>query len=395
MRLTHEHEELSRSLQRFIQREINPYVDAWEEAEAFPAHDLFRKLGNAGFLGVSKPVEYGGMGLDYSYSLVVAEALGHIACGAIPMAIGVHTDMATPALARHGTDAAKRDFLAPSISGEYVACLGISETGAGSDVAAIRTTASAVEGDYVINGSKMWITNGAQADWMCLLANTGEGAPHRNKSLICVPMKATGVTVARTIRKIGMRASDTAEIHFDNVRVPHRYLIGEEGAGFTYQMQQFQEERLWVAASALVTLENAIKQTIEYTGQRSAFGRSILDNQVVQFRLAELCTEVELLRSLTYRAADLHLAGEDVTMLASMAKLKAGRLLREVPDACLQYWGGMGFTWENPVSRLYRDGRLDSIGGGADEVMLTIIAKHMGTLSAPPGTRRGKASSAG
>jgi citronellyl-CoA dehydrogenase len=228
----------------------------------------------------------------------------------------------------------------------------------------------------------MWITNGAQADWICLLANTGEGAAHRNKSLICVPMKATGVTVARTIRKIGMRASDTAEIHFDDVRVPRRYLIGEEGAGFTYQMQQFQEERLWVAASALLTLEKAIAQTIEYTGQRFAFGRTILENQIVQFRLAELRTEIELLRSLTYRAADLHVAGEDVTMLASMAKLKAGRLLREVPDACLQYWGGMGFTWENPVSRLYRDGRLDSIGGGADEVMLTIIAKHMGMLRA-------------
>jgi citronellyl-CoA dehydrogenase len=335
MQLTPEHHEISRSLQRFIEREINPHVDAWEEAEAFPAHDLFRKLGVAGFLGVSKPVEYGGMGLDYSYSLVVAEALGHIACGAIPMAIGVHTDMATPALALHGTDAAKRDFLAPSISGEYVACLGVSEAGAGSDVAAIRTAARLDGGDYVINGSKMWITNGAQADWICLLANTSDGAPHRNKSLICVPMKATGVTVARTIRKIGMRASDTAEIHFDNVRVPRRYLIGDEGAGFTYQMQQFQEERLWVAASALVTLENAIKQTIDYTGQRIAFGQSILENQVVRFRLAELRTEVELLRSLTYRAADLHLAGEDVTMLASMAKLKAGRLRREVPDACL------------------------------------------------------------
>ena len=380
MQRTQEHEALYQSLIRFIEREINPYVDAWEEAERFPAHELFRKMGSAGFLGVSKPEQYGGMGLDYSYSLVVAEALGHIDCGAVPMAIGVHTDMATPALARHGTDAAKQDFLAPSITGEYVACLGVSEAGAGSDVASIRTSARAVSGDYVINGSKMWITNGAQADWICLLVNTGNGPPHRNKSLLCVPMKATGVTVARTIRKIGMRASDTAEIHFDNVKVPRRYLIGDEGAGFTYQMQQFQEERLWVAASALVTLERAILQTIDYTRQRMAFGRSILDNQVIQFRLAELRTEIEMLRSLTYRAADLIVEGEDVTLLASMAKLKAGRLLREVPDACLQYWGGMGFTWENPVSRLYRDGRLDSIGGGADEVMLTIIAKHMGML---------------
>jgi citronellyl-CoA dehydrogenase len=374
---TQEHEELYRSVQRFIEREINPYVDAWEEAEEFPAHELFRKLGAAGFLGVSKPAEYGGMGLDYSYSFVMAEALGHIDCGAVPMAIGVHTDMATPALARHGTDSAKKDFLVPSITGEFVACLGVSEAGAGSDVASIRTSARRSGGDYVINGSKMWITNGAQADWICLLANTGDAGPHRNKSLICVPMKASGVTVTRKIRKIGMRASDTAEIHFDNVKVPVRYLIGEEGAGFTYQMEQFQEERLWVAASALVTLETAINRTLEYASERMAFGRSILDNQVVQFRLAELRTEIELLRSLSYRAADLRVAGQDITLLASMAKLKAGRLLREVPDACLQYWGGMGYTWENPVSRLYRDGRLDSIGGGADEVMLTIIAKHM------------------
>ena len=385
MQLTQEHAELARSLKQFIDKEINPYVDAWEEARAFPAHDLFGKLGKAGFLGVSKPVEHGGMGLDYSYSLVMAETLGHINCGAIPMAIGVHTDMATPALALHGTDAAKRDFLAPSISGEYVACLGVSETGAGSDVASIRTNARADGDDYVINGSKMWITNGAQADWICLLANTREGAPHRNKSLICVPMSAKGVTVARKIDKIGMHASDTAEIYFDNVRVPRRYLIGEEGAGFTYQMQQFQEERLWVAASALTTLENAIKQTVDYTRQRKAFGQSILDNQVVHFRLAELQTEIELLRSLTYRAAAMHVAGEDVTTLASMAKLQAGRLLREVPDSCLQYWGGMGYTWENPVSRLFRDGRLDSIGGGADEIMLGVIAKQMGTL---PGRRR-------
>ena len=384
MQRTQEHEEIFRSIRRFVDREINPHVDAWEEAQAFPAHEVFRKLGQAGFLGLSKPVEYGGMGLDYSYNLVATEALGHIDCGAIPMAIGVQTDMATPALALHGTDDAKCQFLAPSISGEYVAAIGVSEAGAGSDVAAIRTSARAVGGDYVINGSKMWITNGAQADWICLLANTGDGAPHRNKSLLCVPMKTPGVTVAGTIRKIGMHASDTAEIHFDNVRVPRRYLIGEEGKGFTYQMQQFQQERLWVAASALASLEGAIARTIEYTRERQAFGKSILDNQVVHFRLAELRTEVEMLRALTYRAAGLLVAGEDVTMLASMAKLRAGRLLREVPDACLQYWGGMGYTWENPVSRLYRDGRLDSIGGGADEVMLTIIAKHMGTL---PGRR--------
>ena len=380
MQLTHEHEELRRNLKRFIDNEINPHVDEWEAAEIFPAHELFKKLGDLGVLGLTKPTEFGGLALDYSYSVVMAETLGHITCGGIPMAIGVQTDMATPALARFGSDELRREFLAPAISGDHVACVGVSEPGAGSDVASIRTTARKDGGDYVINGSKMWITNSLQADWMCLLANTGEGPSHRNKSLIIVPMSTKGIVKEKKIRKIGMMSSDTGLIHFDDVRVPQRYCIGEEGNGFTYQMQQFQEERLWAAANAIDGLSNAIQQTIDYTRERKAFGKPVLDNQVVHFRLAELKTEVEALRALTYRATELYVARKDVTELASMAKLKAGRLLREVSDACLQYWGGMGYTWENPVSRLYRDGRLASIGGGADEVMLGIICKYMGTL---------------
>jgi citronellyl-CoA dehydrogenase len=380
MQLTHEHEELRRNLKRFIDNEINPHVDEWEAAEIFPAHELFKKLGDLGMLGLTKPAEFGGLALDYSYSVVMAETLGHITCGGVPMAIGVQTDMATPALARFGSDELRREFLAPAISGEHVACVGVSEPGAGSDVASIRTTARKDGGDYVINGAKMWITNSLQADWMCLLANTGEGPAHRNKTLIIVPMNTKGVVKEKKIRKIGMMSSDTGLIHFDDVRVPQRYRIGEEGNGFTYQMMQFQEERLWAAANAIEGLSNAIQHTIDYTRDRKAFGKPILDNQVVHFRLAELKTEVEALRALTYRATELYVARKDVTELASMAKLKAGRLLREVSDACLQYWGGMGYTWENPVSRLYRDGRLASIGGGADEVMLGIICKYMGTL---------------
>jgi citronellyl-CoA dehydrogenase len=380
MQFTQEHEEIRRNLRRFIDNEINPFVEEWEEAGVFPARELFRKMGTLGFLGLTKPEAYGGMGLDYSYAALMAETLGHIRCGAIPMAIGVQTDMATPALARFGSDEVRSQFLAPSISGEYVACLGVSEVGAGSDVASIRTTARKDGGDYVINGGKMWTTNGTQADWMCLLANTAEGAPHKTKTLICVPMKTPGVSVARKLRKLGMNASDTAQIHFDHVRVPQRFRIGEEGLGFTYQMMQFQEERLWAAASAIQSLSNNIDETVAYVRERQIFGKAVLDHQVVHYRLAELKTEVECLRALTWRAVDLYLQGQDVTELASMAKLKAGRLSREIPDACLQYWGGMGFMWDNPLSRAYRDGRLASIGGGADEVMLGIIAKHMGTL---------------
>ncbi|OFX00343.1 MAG: acyl-CoA dehydrogenase [Alphaproteobacteria bacterium RIFCSPHIGHO2_12_FULL_63_12] len=386
MQLTAEHEQLRSTLKKFIDAEINPYVDEWEEAEIFPAHRVFKGLGDLGLLGVTKPVEYGGMGLDWSYGAVVAETLGHINCGGVPMAIGVQTDMATPALARFGSDAAKEDFLRPSISGDYVACLGVSEVGSGSDVASIKTTAKKDGDDYVINGGKMWTTNGTQADWMCLLANTSDDQAHRNKTLICLPLKEDdgkhrkGVEIARKLKKLGMRSSDTAQFYFEDVRVPQRYRIGEEGAGFMYQMLQFQEERLWGSLSGLVGMDRTIDSTIDYTRQRKAFGQSVLDNQVVHFRMAELKTEVQALRSLTWDAVGKMLAGEDVTMLASMAKLKAGRLLREVNDSCLQYWGGMGFMEETPVSRAYRDGRLASIGAGADEVILSIICKYMGIL---------------
>ena len=380
MQFSHEHQELQRSLKRFIDSEINPHVDEWEAAEMFPAKALFKKMGELGFLGIAKPTQFGGLGLDYSYAMAMAETLGHIHCAGVPMAIGVQTDMATPALARFGSDALRAQFLAPAISGDAVACIGVSEQGAGSDVAAIRTVARKDGDDYVINGSKMWITNSLQADWMCLLANTSDDASHKNKSLIIVPMDTKGVSVGQKIRKIGMNASDTGLIHFDDVRVPQRYRIGDEGRGFTYQMLQFQEERMWAAASNLQMLTECIGATVDYARERKLFGASVLDNQWVHFKLAELKTEVEALRALTYRACELYISGQDVTELASMAKLKAGRLARIVPDACLQFWGGMGYTWDNPVSRFYRDGRLASIGGGADEVMLSIICKYMNTL---------------
>jgi len=379
MQLTAEHRQIADTVERFIVNEVNPHVPAWEAAGEFPSHQVFKQLGDLGLLGLKYPEAFGGAGLDFSYSAVMAEALGVCGCGGVPMAIGVQTDMATPALARFGSDELRRDILAPTLRGDMVACLGVSEPGGGSDVAAIKTTARAEGGDWVINGTKMWITNGLKADWCCLLANTDDGPAHRNKSLIVLPMDAPGISKQK-IHKIGMHSSDTAQLFFDNVRVPRRNLIGEEGKGFTYQMMQFQEERLWAAASSLRTFDRLIDATIAYTRQRQAFGRSVLDNQVVHFRLAELRTEVEALRALTWSAIEQYVAGQDVTRLASMAKLKCGRLGRELADSCLQYWGGMGFTADNPVSQFYRDGRLTSIGGGADEVMLGIICKLEGTL---------------
>lgn len=382
MQFTPEHEALRRTVAKFVETEINPHVQKWEDAEEFPSHEVFKKMGDLGLLGVKYDPDYGGLGLDFSYSMVVAEELGLIDCGGVPMAIGVHTDMCTPALNRFGSDDLKRNFLAPSIAGDVVGCLGVSEPGGGSDVAAVKTVARRDGDDLVISGTKMWITNGMKADWCCLLANTSEGAPHKNKSLIVVPMDAKGIT-RQKIHKIGMNSSDTAQLFFDEVRVPARHIIGQEGLGFTLQMLQFQEERLYAAASALKGFDRLIDLTIEYTSDRKTFGKPILDNQVVHFRLAELRTEVEALRALTWSAIEKYVSGKDVTKLASMAKLKTGRLAREITDSCLQYWGGMGYTLDNPVSRAFRDTRLISIGAGADEIMLGIIAKLEGTL---PGT---------
>jgi citronellyl-CoA dehydrogenase len=382
---TQEHEAVRRTIARFVQEELNPHVDEWEDAETYPAHEVIKKLGNLGLLGLTKPEAYGGAALDHSYSVIMAEELGACRCGGVPMSIGVHTDMATPALARFGSDELRKEFLTPAIAGDLLSCIGVSEPGAGSDVSSIKTRARKDGDDYLIDGGKMWITNGTQADFMCCLANTSDGDPHRNKSLIIIPMKSKGVSIEKKIKKIGMNASDTALIHFDGVRVPQRNRIGEEGKGFTYQMLQFQEERLWGAANCLKMMEIAINDTVDYTRQRKVFGEPVLNNQTVHFKLAELQSEVEALRALVYRATEMLVSGGDVTKLASMAKLKAGRLVRQVSDECLQYWGGMGFTWENQVSRLFRDGRLVSIGAGADEVMLSIIAKYMGIL--PPRTQ--------
>lgn len=388
MKFTQEHEEIRRTVRNFVQKEINPNVEKWEQQPPFPAHQVFKKLGDLGMLGIHKPEQYGGMGLDYSYNLVAAEELGRAQCGGVPLAIGVQTDMATPALARFGSEDLCNEFLVPAIKGEMVASIAVSEPGAGSDVANIKTRATKQDGDYIINGTKMWITNSTQADFFCLLANTSDDQKHKNKSLIIVPRDAAGISFSKPLDKLGMRSSDTAQVFFDNVRVPKRNLLGAEGQGFMIQMMQFQEERMWGAANAIGGLEETINATIAYTKERHAFDQPLIDNQYVHFKLAELQTEVEALRALVYGTCEAYINGENpqrVLQLASMCKLKGGRLAREVSDGCLQFWGGMGFMWDNVVSRAYRDSRLASIGGGADEVMLGIICKTMDIL---PGKKK-------
>lgn len=347
----------------------------------FDGRKLFKTLGNAGLLGLTRDPKYGGQGLDYSYVVAFHEELGSkVTAAGVTTGIGVHTEMTQPALARFGSDELKAEFLTPTISGDWISCVGVSEPEGGSDVAAIRTTAKRVGDDYIINGGKIWTTNGAQADWMCVLANTSTGSPHQNKSLFCLPLKTKGVTIARKIAKMGLHSSDMTQTFFEDVRIPAKYRIGEEGMGFIYQMMQFQDERMCALMPAYSGCEAMINATIDYCRQRHTFGKALIDNQYIHFKLAELMAEVEVLRSLAYRAADLMIEGEDVTYLASVGKLKAGRLARLVSDQCLQFWGGMGYTEECLVARAYRDSRALSIAGGGDEIMLGIIAKFMDIL---------------
>jgi citronellyl-CoA dehydrogenase len=375
---TDEHNLFRESLRRFVEQEINPHVDAWEEAEGFPAHDVLRKMGDLGFLGVNYPEEYGGLGLDFWYNVIRAEELGRVHCAGVPMAITVHTDMCTPALAEHGSHDLKARFLAPAVRGDMLGAIAVTEPDAGSDVASLRTRAESDGDHYVIIGTKTYITNGTQADWVCTLVRTEPGSGFRGMSLVIVPTDSPGFSVSKKFKKLGNHSSDTAELSFDKVRVPKWHRVGPEGQGFALQMQQFQKERLIGAILGYAGAERIIRATIEYVRQRRAFGKALVDNQWVQFKLAELLTDVEMLRQMCYHCTRRLVDGHDMTREASMAKYKAGRLARDVADVCMQFHGGLGYMEEYPIARYYRDARLLPIGGGADEIMLGIIAKYEG-----------------
>lgn len=381
---TAEHDMFRKAIRSFVEREIVPHVDEWEAAEIAPLHDLFKKMGQLGFLGLNYPEAYGGADADIWYTVILCEELARAGCGGIPMAITVHTDMCTPALAKYGSHELKEKYLAPAIRGEMVGCVGVTEPDAGSDVARIKTRADRDGDEYVINGSKMYITNGTQADWVCLLARTTAGEDYHGMSLILVPTDTPGFIVSRKLKKLGNHSSDTAVLTFENVRVPVSNCIGDEGMGFYYQMEQFQIERLVGAIGTIAGAELAVRQTIQYTQERRAFNKPLIANQWIQFKLAELLTEIETAKSLNYRCAALleqlrhHNDGSqnnEIIKLCSMAKLKAGRVARETADTCLQFYGGMGYMEETPISRYFRDSRLISIGGGADEIMMRIIAQ--------------------
>jgi citronellyl-CoA dehydrogenase len=373
-----DHDQFRAVMRKLVEEEINPHVDEWEKARIFPAHELFPKFGAVGALGLEYDPEYGGGGADHSFTVVFAEEIGKADLAGVPMALAVQASMATPALARFGSDELKRNYLAPAIAGEMVCSVAVSEPGAGSDVAGITTRARRDGDDWVINGRKMWITNGTQADWICLLARTSDEGGYQGMSLILVPTDTPGFSVGRKIDKMGNHASDTAELVFDDVRVPVSHTIGEEGNGFQMQMAQFQDERLVGAYMATSGARRALDRTKDYLQIREAFGKPLLANQYLQYTLADLIAEVEMLQGYLHYAAEKYVNGEDVIREATIAKLKAGQISRKVADTCVQYHGGMGYAEEMWVARYFRDSRLGSIGGGADEVMLRILTMMEG-----------------
>jgi citronellyl-CoA dehydrogenase len=373
-----EHQLFRKTLRSLFEREIEPHVDEWEAARTFPAHELFPKLAAVGLFGLEYDEAYGGMGADHTFSLIAGEEMGRVSCGGVPMAIAVQMSMSTPALARYGSDELKRQYLAPAIRGEVVTSIAVTEPDAGSDVAGIRTRAVRDGDEWVINGTKLFITNGTQADWLCLLARTSDEPGSRSMSLIVVPTALDGVAVSRKLEKLGMWSSDTAELSFTDVRVPVTNTIGEIGRGFQQQMVQFQAERLMTFYKQVGSIELALERTKSYLKERRAFGAPLLANQHLQFVLAELAARHDVLKHYARTTADAVLSDEDATRYATIGKLLGSRLQREVADCAVQFHGGMGYMEENWTSRYFRDTRLDSIGAGADEVMLRILARMDG-----------------
>jgi len=377
MYFNEDHNALRALVKRFVDKELNPNVDRWEETTA-PLHEIFPKLGELGLLGVRYDPKYGGQGLDYWFDLVYLEELGHIKAVGLQAAIAVQTHLATPAIYEFGSEYLKETYLKPAITGEAVSAIAVTEPDAGSDVAGLRTTARR-EGDYyVINGAKRFITNGCQADFLTLLARTSDKPGHHSFGLFVVPTDLPGFVVSRKLDKLGWRSSDTAELFFDDLRIPAQNLIGEEGEGFIYQMKQFQHERFSGLPMAYVSARDMIDETVDYIKQRVVFGKPLIAKQVLRHRLVDWITEIECLKQLTYHIVRMKEAGLDVTREVSMGKLISGRMVRRVADGCLQMFGGMGYMNETYVSRYYRDTRILSIGGGADEIMSEIIGRLEG-----------------
>jgi alkylation response protein AidB-like acyl-CoA dehydrogenase len=371
-----EHEQLRESIRGFAIKELAPHAEEWEET-TFP-DSVFRRMGELGFLGLDKPEEYGGQGGDYYSAIVLAEELVHARCGGLGMGVAVHTDMAMPPILAFGTEEQKQQWVVPAIKGEKILCLGITEPDAGSDVAGIKTRAVRDGDDYVINGSKTYITNGHRADVIVLVTKTDPDAGYDGFTLFLVPMDAPGVIREAKLRKMGMHASDTALLAFQDVRVPAGAVLGTVGKGFYQIMWELQGERLIGAAGCVSAAQRLFDQTLEYANQRVAFGRPISKFQVTRHKFGEMATKIESARQMVYTTAWRVANGEYPVREISMAKLHASRIAVEVADECLQIHGGAGYMTEYGIERAWRDLRLNRIGAGTDEIMLDVIGRSYG-----------------
>ncbi|RUP30078.1 MAG: acyl-CoA dehydrogenase [Mycolicibacterium sp.] len=375
---TAEHDQFRASVRRFVDERINPNIDEWEAAGMMPLHDIIKEMAGLGFVGLDYDPAYGGQGADHVFTLVLAEEMGRVNNGSFPMAFGVHNAMATPSLHKYGTHELKEQFLTPAMHGEVVAAVAITEPDAGSDVAGLKTKAVRDGDDWIINGSKIYITNALQADWICMLARTSDEGGFKGMSQIIVPTDTPGFSVAKKLDKLGMRASDTGLLSFDDVRVPVSNTIGTIGRGFQQQMEQFVMERMWGCYSTPPAIELALGRTREYAKQRKVFGQPLSSQQYLAYTYAELAAEADLLKVYNHAIAQAVLDGANTTRMATVAKLKAGRLARQVADWCMQVHGGVGYMEETWTARFLRDNRLLSIGGGADEVMLRVLSSMDG-----------------
>lgn len=370
------HETLRTEIRRYVERELAPHAEDWEAAEYFP-DEVFRDMGRLGYLGLRYPEELGGSGLDYYSAIVLAEEMSRANNAGLGMAMAVHTEMATPPVHKFGTPEQIQRFLVPAIRGEKIAALAITEPGAGSDVSGIRTRAVRDGGDWVINGSKTYITNGVRADWYVVVARTSDDQ-WGGLTLFLVEKGTPGFAVGRKLKKLGMHSSDTAELFFENVRVPDANRLGDEGQGFYNIMWELQGERLIGAAGAVAGAERALDMALKYADEREAFGRKIGRFQVIRHKLAQMATEIEAARALVYTCAWRWQNGEYPVKEISMAKLFASEVACRVADEALQIHGGAGYMMEYPVQRAWRDSRLLRIGAGTDEIMREIISKQLG-----------------
>jgi acyl-CoA dehydrogenase len=374
---TDEHEQLRESVGRFVGSEIAPHVPEWEEAREFP-RELFLRCGELGFLGLKYPEELGGQGGDYVHDAVWIEELSRSgASGGVGAGLGGHTGIATPPIFNFGTPEQHERWLRPAIKGEKIGALGITEPGAGSDVASIRTFARKVPGGYVVNGGKTFITNGVRADFLVCAVRTTEEGGHGGLSFLVLERDMPGYEVTGKLEKLGWHSSDTGELSFTDVGIPEENLLGEENRGFYLIMANFAWERLLMALAAVGGMQRVFATTLEYAKQREAFGRPIGRFQAIRHKFAEMSTKIEAARSLTYHALRLFADGGDPIGEVTMAKLFTQRTMVEVADECLQIHGGYGYMREYGVERALRDARLGPIGGGTDEIMKEILGRQL------------------